>query len=408
MKKCDVYPSLHLQLAQEKPDEVVGVPWRSSPPQPAKAASAQSWRRLGEQNSTEELTEAPTKSTEELLEEPSEERSEGPLEERQELDQEPDEEPEGEPKEEADGREPDGSADGETDAGAEPEPDDEDKDAGQADQAETGVVAGMEGMTQPKEFAPEKASDSNSEDAGPQTNADEDEGLAEDDVGSARGDAGSGGGEDSPNGPDGPGARPQEEGEEEADEDDNVDDDDEPTHDDSEDGSALDGDAIPDEGDDASGLQPQPGGAAEYPEFGRAGAGGSSLHRLADESQALAKVLSLPMPDDPLSMCSPSKIMSLYDVAREEAPDIFNVCTNLVVVRVCCLLPTLVLFALGSVWGHELWVKLSAGHVRPAMQRYMSNVPFLPQPAESTTDAWRPVVPEGSANTRVSCSARSR
>ena len=98
----------------------------------------------------------------------------------------------------------------------------------------------------------------------------------------------------------------------------------------------------------------------------------NNLQRLASESQALAKVLSLPMPDDPISTCSPSKINSLYDVARREAPDIFNACTNLVVVRICCLLPTLVIFALGSVWGYELYGKLSQGYL----------VPFIP--AQST------------------------
>ncbi|CAE7541907.1 MDN1 [Symbiodinium microadriaticum] len=98
----------------------------------------------------------------------------------------------------------------------------------------------------------------------------------------------------------------------------------------------------------------------------------NNLQRLASQSQALAKVLSLPMPDDPTSACSPSKINSLYDVARREAPDIFNACTNLVVVRICCLLPTLVIFALGSVWGYELYGKLSQGYL----------VPFVP--AEST------------------------
>ena len=118
----------------------------------------------------------------------------------------------------------------------------------------------------------------------------------------------------------------------------------------------------------------------------------SNLHRLAKESAALAKVLSHPMPHDPISVCSPSEISSLYDVARQEAPDIFNACTNLIVVRVCCLLPMLVLFALGSVWGHELWTKLSAGVAQPAMQRYvLSNVPFLPQPAQSSTEVWIPV-----------------
>ena len=119
-----------------------------------------------------------------------------------------------------------------------------------------------------------------------------------------------------------------------------------------------------------------------------------SLQRLAKESQDMAKVLSSPMPDDPLSVCSPSKIISLYNVAREEAPDIFNACTNLVVVRVCCLLPTLVLFVLGSVWGHELWTKLSAGHMQPAVQRYvLSNVPFLPQPTQPSAQAGTPAPP---------------
>ena len=82
----------------------------------------------------------------------------------------------------------------------------------------------------------------------------------------------------------------------------------------------------------------------------------TNLTRLASQREALLNVLKFPMPDDPISACSPCKMINfLFDMGRRGTPDIFNDCNNLWVVKICCDLPMPLIFALGAGWGYRLY-----------------------------------------------------
>ena len=56
---------------------------------------------------------------------------------------------------------------------------------------------------------------------------------------------------------------------------------------------------------------------------------------------------------------SGSRIVALYKVARREAPDVFQALWIQTAVRLWCMIPSMVLLALGYWWGYDLWSKLT-------------------------------------------------
>lgn len=65
------------------------------------------------------------------------------------------------------------------------------------------------------------------------------------------------------------------------------------------------------------------------------------------------------MPEDPLSMCTPSQdVVKVFDVAKQESPNIFSALATMAWFRILIALPLLVLWSLGFWWGQELWSKL--------------------------------------------------
>ncbi|CAK9062787.1 unnamed protein product [Durusdinium trenchii] len=100
---------------------------------------------------------------------------------------------------------------------------------------------------------------------------------------------------------------------------------------------------------------------------------GSALKALGQASESLGKVLTLPMPEDPLTECKPSRIVALYKVAQREAPDVFQALWIQTAVRLLCMVPTMVLMAFGFWWGHEYWSKLTKGNSQTYL---LANVPL--------------------------------
>lgn len=127
---------------------------------------------------------------------------------------------------------------------------------------------------------------------------------------------------------------------------------------------------------DADPADPEPSGEAEVEDPEADEEEPEEWHGRSENSlKALAQtVLAVPMPEDPLTECQPSKIVALYKVVRREAPSVFDAVWKQSMLRLVAMIPGFLLLSLGFWWGHDLWTKLTKGTgTTPA---YVLNLPF--------------------------------
>lgn len=101
---------------------------------------------------------------------------------------------------------------------------------------------------------------------------------------------------------------------------------------------------------DADPADPEPSGEAEVEDPEADEEEPEEWHGRSENSlKALAQtVLAVPMPEDPLTECQPSKIVALYKVARREAPSVFDAVWKQSMLRLVAMIPGFLLLSLDS------------------------------------------------------------